>query len=125
MVIPDEQHIAPKHAPLTIVRPASAHPSESSHGEDTTPEYEAEDPTYITHTHSYDGHPRIRRQAWEQTLDEEAPPADRRHLGTPYMFDRHSRCLVRPHSDGFAIGLHPYVRGWMFNCSSIEVSYVM
>jgi hypothetical protein len=30
------------------------------------------------------------------------------------MFDQHSRCLVRPHSDGVAIGLHPYVRGYFF-----------
>lgn len=92
---------------MPIVRSTSAHPSEFSQGEDTTPEYEPED---ITRAHSYDGHTRARRQTWEQTQDEEAPPADGQYLDTPYMFDRHSGCLVRSHSDGFAIGLHPYVR---------------
>ncbi|OAX34468.1 hypothetical protein K503DRAFT_724432 [Rhizopogon vinicolor AM-OR11-026] len=108
LTVPD---VSPKHAPLTVVRSASTHPSELSQGEeDMTPEYEHVDPIHITHTHSYDGHPRIRRQAWEQAQNDEAPPADGQYLGAPYMFDRHSRCLVRPHSDGLAIGLHPYVR---------------
>lgn len=109
--VPDTQHISsPKHIPRTIVRAPSAHSSQPSQGEDTTPEYEFEDSANDTHRHSYDGHVRIRRQTWEQTQDTEAQPADGQYLEAPYMFDRHSRCLVRPHSDGIAIGLHPYVR---------------
>ncbi|KAG2037890.1 hypothetical protein BDR03DRAFT_862836 [Suillus americanus] len=104
----DNQHISsPMHAPKAFVRAPSTHSSEPSQSEDTTPEYEFEDSANNTryHSHSHDGHARIRRQTWEQTQDMEAPPADGQ-----YMFDRHSRCLVRPHSDGVAIGLHPYVR---------------
>lgn len=110
ITVPDGRHVSPKHVPVTVVRSTSAHPSEFSQGEDTTPEYEPEDSANITHTHSYDGHTRMRRQTWEQTQDEGAPPADGQYLDTPYMFDRHSGCLVRSHSDGLAIGLHPYVR---------------
>lgn len=103
----DSQHMSsPMHVPKAIVRTPSTHSSEPSQSEDTTPEYEFEDSANDTrdHPHSHDGHMRI-RQAWEQTQDIEAPPADGQ-----YMFDRHSRRLVRPHSDGIAIGLHPYVR---------------
>lgn len=103
----DNQHISsPMHVPKGIVRTPSTHSSEPSQSEDTTPEYEFEDSANDScdHPHSHDGHMRI-RQTWEQTQDIEAPPADGQ-----YMFDRHSRCLVRPHSDGIAIGLHPYVR---------------
>ncbi|KAG2752898.1 hypothetical protein P692DRAFT_20855167 [Suillus brevipes Sb2] len=105
----DSQHISsPMHGPKAIVHAPSIHSSEPSQSEDSTPEYEFEDPANNTlhHTHSHDGHPRIRRQTWEQAPDVEAamPIADGQ-----YMFDRHSRCLVRPHSDGVAIGLHPYI----------------
>jgi hypothetical protein len=108
----DNQHISsPMHGPKTFVRPPSIHSSEPSQSEDTTPEYEFEDSANNTryHSHSHDGHMRIRRQTWEQTQDVEAPPGDGQ-----YMFDQHSRCLVRPHSDGIAIGLHPYVRECFF-----------
>lgn len=102
---PDNQQISsPMHAPKAIVRSPSTHSSEPSQSEETTPEYELEDSAHNTHAHSHDGHMRI-RQTWEQTQDVEAPPADGH-----FMFDRHSRSLVRPHSDGIAIGLHPYVR---------------
>jgi hypothetical protein len=109
----DSQHISsPMHGPKAIVHAPSIHSSEPSQSEDSTPEYEFEDPANNTlhHTHSHDGHPRIRRQTWEQAPDVEAamPIADGQ-----YMFDRHSRCLVRPHSDGVAIGLHPYVREYV------------
>ncbi|KAJ8586445.1 hypothetical protein M405DRAFT_795558 [Rhizopogon salebrosus TDB-379] len=110
ITVPDGRHVSPKHVPVTIVRSASAHTSEFSQGDDTTPEYEPEDSANITHAHSCDGHTRMRRQAREQIQDEEAPPADGQYIDTPYMFDRHSGCLVRSHSDGLAIGLHPYVR---------------
>ncbi|KAG2098430.1 uncharacterized protein F5147DRAFT_713950 [Suillus discolor] len=100
----DNQHISsPMHTPKAIVHPPSVHSSEHSQSEDTTPEYEFEDSANNTrhYSHSHDGHMRI-RQPWEQTQDIETDGQ--------YMFDRHSGCLVRPHSDGIAMGLHPYVR---------------
>ncbi|KAG1767484.1 hypothetical protein EV702DRAFT_751972 [Suillus placidus] len=102
----DNQHISPMHAPKAIVRASSTHSSEPSQSEDTTPEYEYEDSANNTrhHSHSHDGHMRI-RQTWEETQDVEALPADGQ-----YVFDQRSRCLVRSLSDGIAIGLHPYVR---------------
>lgn len=98
---------SPMHAPKAIVHPPSVHSSEPSQSEDTTPEYEFEDSANNTrhYSHSHDGHMRI-RQTWEQTQDIETDGQ--------YMFDRHSRCLVRPHSDGIAMGLHPYVRQCFF-----------
>lgn len=108
----DNQHISgPMHAPKAIVHAPSIHSSEPSQSEDSTPSYEFEDPANalntLHHSHSHDGHARIRRQTWEPTpdVDPEAPIPEGQ-----YMFDRHARCLVRPHSDGVAIGLHPYVR---------------
>lgn len=112
----DNQHISgPMPTPKAIVHAPSIHSSEPSQSEDSTPSYEFEDPANalntLHHSHSHDGHPRIRRQTWEQTpdVDPEAPIPEGQ-----YMFDRHTRCLVRPHSDGVAIGLHPYVRFMFF-----------
>jgi hypothetical protein len=130
----DNQHMSgpmPMHTPKTIVHAPSTHSSEPSQSEDSTPSYEFEDPANtlntLHHSHSHDGHARIRRQTWEQTpdVDPEALVADGQ-----YVFDRHARCLVRPHSDGVAIGLHPYVRfmffflfNWFFKDAGIRFAH--
>ncbi|KAH7883328.1 hypothetical protein F5I97DRAFT_226430 [Phlebopus sp. FC_14] len=96
---------SPKHAALAHIQMPSTRLSQDSR-HDATPGYELDDPGNTTHAHSHEGH--LPMQVWD-LHGAETPRTSEVPYPESYVFDRHSRSLVRSRSEGNMPGLHPYV----------------